>query len=152
MTGTYGVLAALGHAAQTAAAGAPQIILTGMDFYAGTQRYTFETGKNQSALLGLDMNQRRVDTSQHNTDLDLAIFEQIQEHTDGTLRRTTSGSKLDDLMEMAPPRHGPALDIRPTNPPTDWAPRAGLYPITALKFMRWLRGSMKRPYKRRYFR
>ena len=39
-------------------------------------------------------------------------------------------------MEMAPPRHGPALDIRPTNPPTDWAPRAGLYPITALKFMR----------------
>ena len=145
MTGTYGVLAALGHAAQATPAGTPRIILTGMDFYASTQRYTFEAGRNQSALLGVDLNQRGVDTRQHNTELDLAIFEQIQEHTGGALRRTTTGSKLDDLMEMAAPRRGPAPDIRPTNPPTDWAPRAGLYPITALKFMRWLRGSMKRP-------
>ena len=146
MTGTYGVLAALGHSA-AAGGGTPQIILTGMDFYTSTQRYTFEAGKNQSALLGVDLNQRGVDTSQHNIDLDLAIFAAVQEHTSGALRRTTTGSRLDAIMDMAQPRTGAGPDIRPTNPPTDWAPRAGLYPIAALKIMRRLRGFTKRPLK-----
>lgn len=146
LTGTYGVLAALGHSAALGQ-DVPRIILTGMDFYATTQRYTFEAGRNQSALLGGNLNQRGIDIRLHNIDLDLAIFALVQKHTGGALRRTTVDSKLDAIMDMAEPRAGTRPEVRPTNPPRDWAARAGLYPIAALKMMRWLRARMKRPLK-----
>lgn len=154
MTGTYATLAAHGHRRATAPQDARdkhdkrgQIILTGMDFYSTDKRYSYEAGKHQSALLGHDLNQRGVDTRQHNIDLDLAILSLIQKHTDGALRRTTTGSKLDAVMDLATARSGAGPDIRPTNPPADWAPRAGLYPIAALKVMRRLRRATTRPLK-----
>lgn len=148
MTGTYATLAAHGHrAANTPDNAHGQIILTGMDFYSTDKRYSYEAGKHQSALLGQDLNQRGVDTRQHNIDLDLAILSQVQERTGGALRRTTTGSKLDAVMDLATPRSGAAPDIHPTNPPADWAPRAGFYPIAALKVMRRLRRATTRPLK-----
>ncbi len=46
-------------------------------------------------------------------------------------------------MDMAENRPGP--DITPTNPPVDWSPRAGLYPIAALKVLRRMRRAMRGP-------
>jgi hypothetical protein len=144
MTGTYAVLAAHGRGAGQ---GTGHIILTGMDLYGSENRYAHTTGKNHSALLGQDLNQRKIDADQHNIDLDLAILALVQEHTGGALKRTTSGSKLDTLMDMAPFRAGASPDISPTNPPADWASRAGLYPIGLLKGLRYLRRVTTRPSK-----
>ncbi|QCO58159.1 hypothetical protein EOK75_20600 (plasmid) [Pseudorhodobacter turbinis] len=132
MTGTYAVLAAYGQ-------GAGRIILTGIDFYDSQKRYSYDAGKNQSALLGQDLNYRGLDIRQHNIDLDLEILTLVQEHTGGALRRTTSGSRLDAVMDLAENRQGAGPDIVPTTPPTDWASWAGLYPIAALKLLRRLR-------------
>lgn len=137
MTGTYGVLAAYG-------AGAARIVLTGMDFYQAGTRYTYEAGKHQSTLLGADLNTRGLDARQHNPDLDLAIFALLQGRGDVELSRTTQGSMLDAVMDMAPVRTGPPPDIQPTGAPTDWASWAGLYPIAALKLMRRLRHATMR--------
>lgn len=144
MTGTYALLAAHGCGAGQ---GKGKIILAGMDLYSTDTRYAFRAGKNQSALLGQDLNQRRVDTRLHNVDLDLAIMALLQDHTGGALQRTTRGSRLDDLMDMAPDRSGAGPIITPTHPPTDWAPRAGLYPIAALKVMRRVRAALSSPSK-----
>jgi hypothetical protein len=141
MTGTYAVLAAHG---QGAGQGAGHILLTGMDFYTAEKRYTHDTGKNHTALLGRDLNTRKIDADQHNTELDLAILALVQEQTDGALRRTTSGSKLDTIMDLAPVRAGAAPEISLTDPPDDWASRAGLYPITLLKGLRYLRRVTRR--------
>ena len=132
MTGTYAVLAAHGQGAGT-------IILTGIDFYTTPKRYNYNVGKNQSALLGEDLNHRGLDQGQHNISLDLEILALVQEHTGGALRRTTSGSRLDAVMDLAENRPGPGPDIALTKPPTDWASHAGLYPIAALKLLRRLR-------------
>ncbi len=142
MTGTYGVLAALGHSL-AAGTGISQIILTGVDLYSNGRRYIFEAGRNHNALLGGNLDWRGLDTGQHNMELDLKILALVQEHTNGALRRTTSGSGLDEIMEMAQQRQGAVPEIRPTTPPTDWVSRVGLYPIAALKMMRWLRRVMK---------
>jgi hypothetical protein len=144
MTGTYAVLAAHGCGAGQ---GKGHIILTGMDLYGTQTRYLQAPGKHRSALLGRDLNRRGIDADQHNTDLDLAIFELLQEHTGGALKRTTTGSKLDAIMDMAPTRAGAGPDVVATNPPADWAARAGLYPIIALKMMRYLRRATMRPSK-----
>jgi hypothetical protein len=140
MTGTYAVLAAHGQ-------GAEHILLTGIDFYMTEQRYTHDAGRNHTALLGQDLNTRKIDADQHNMDLDLAILTLIQEQTGGALKRTTSGSKLDALMDLAPVRTGPPPEITPTHPPTDWVARAGLYPITLLKGLRYLRRVTRWPPK-----
>jgi len=144
MTGTYALLAAFGRGAGQDGG---KIILTGMDLYSTNTRYAFQAGKNQSALLGRDLNQRQVDTRQHNIDLDLAVMALLQEHTNGALQRMTSGSRLDDLMDMAPKRHGPAPAVTATQAPTDWASWAGFYPIVALRIMRWGRAALTRPSK-----
>lgn len=136
MTGTYAVLAAYG-------AGAGRILLTGMDFYQTGNRYAYQAGRHQSNLLGIDLNQRGLDTLQHNPRLDLAIFALLQEQDDVELLRTANGSLLDTIMDLAPKRTGPVPIVQPTHPPTDWAPRAGLYPIAALKLLRWLRRATK---------
>lgn len=144
MTGTYAVLAAHGCGAGQ---GRGHIILTGMDLYGTETRYTHAPGKNHSALMGQDLNRRGVDADQHNIDLDLAIFALLQEHTDGALKRTTSGSKLDEIMDMAPVRTGSSPEITPTDPPRDWASRAGVYPIAMLKLLRYVRRVTARPQK-----
>lgn len=140
MTGTYAVLAAYG-------AGAERIILTGMDFYQTGKRYTYQAGKHQKALLGADLDVRGLDQRLHNLDLDMAILALLQDHTGGALFRANTGSMLDNLMDMAPQRDGATPDVRPTNPPTDWSSRTGLYPITLLRFLRWARHAMTRPHK-----
>lgn len=137
MTGTYAVLAAHG-------AGAERIILTGMDFYQTRKRYAYQAGKHQKALLGADLDVRGLDQRLHNLDLDMAILSLLQDHSGGILLRTNTKSMLDNLMDMAPLREGPTPDTRPTNPPKDWSSRAGFYPITLLRFLRWARRAMTR--------
>lgn len=144
MTGTYALLAAHG---QGAGQGGGKIILAGMDLYGTDTRYAFTAGHNHSVLLGRDLNRRQLDTRQHNSDLDLAIIALLQEHTQGALQRCSSGSRLDDLMDVAPQRTGAPPDVQPTNAPTDWAAWAGVYPIVALKMLRGMRAALSWPSK-----
>jgi hypothetical protein len=132
MTGTYAVLAALGQ-------GAERIILTGMDFYQQDRRYSYATGTSQRALLGADLERRKVDARQHDPALDLAVLSAVQEETGGFLQRASSGSLLDAIMPLAPVRDGPRPAISPTDPPGDWANRVGLYHISTLRVLRRLR-------------
>ena len=62
MTGTYALLAACGlhMAAPPETRGA--IILAGMDLYGTDTRYAYQSSKNQMALLGHDLNHRRLDS------------------------------------------------------------------------------------------
>ena len=136
MTGTNAVLAAWGL-------GARRIILTGYDFYQSGKRNTYDVGPHQSALLGADLNNREIDTQQHNINLDLAIFQTIQQFGACTLLRASSGTALDAEMDLATKRSGPEPIIRKTVPPKDWAPHAGLYPLAALKMMRIVRSVLK---------
>lgn len=48
----------------------------------------------------VDLNQRVVNTRQHKIVLDLAFPSLIQKYTGGGLRRTTTGSKLDAVIDL----------------------------------------------------
>jgi len=129
MTGTYAALAAFGQ-------GAEQIILTGFDLYQSGKRYTYDVGRRQSQLLGSDLNTRSVDRLQHNIDLDIAVFELLQQHLEGGVFCATPNPTLSKVMDIAPKREGPPPQVRPLDPPDDWAGWAGLYPLAALRMLR----------------
>lgn len=128
-TGTYAALMAHGM-------GARRIILTGIDFYNGSQRYPFEPGRHQRDLMGQDLNRRGVDQRLHAPQLDLDILSALIRRGDAEFLRSGAGTPLDSLMPQAPVRTGQPVIPTPRTPPTDWAPRAGLYPIAWLKLMR----------------
>lgn len=138
MTGTHAVLMA--HAL-----GAKKIILAGMDLYSSGQRYPFIPGPHFRTLMDPGVNPDGVDAPLHSVDLDKTIFELLAKRDDVELLRSADGVILDDVIDLAPLREGPAMTTSPRqNAPTDWADRCcGYYPISLLKLLR--RGSaMKR--------
>lgn len=143
MTGTYALLAAcsLHMAAPPETRGA--IILVGMDLYGTDTRYAYQSSKNQMALLGHDLNHRRLDSRLHDVDLDMAIMALVQAHTDGALLRSANNSRLDQIMDLAPKRTGAPPVCLPTHPPKDWASWAGVYPIALLRMLRWGRALIR---------
>jgi len=128
-TGIYAVLMAHGL-------GAERIILAGMDFYGGHTRYPFEPGPHYRALMGQDLGQRGLDRQLHDLDLDHAILRLLQARGDVQLWRVGDSALLRDVSAPAPDREGGVLDLPRAPPPNDWAGRAGLYPIEALKLLR----------------
>jgi len=132
LTGTYAALAAFGL-------GAERIILTGFDLYQSGKRYAFDVGTRQSQLLGADLNTRSIDRQQHNVDLDLAVFDLLQKHLDGGLFCAASNKTLSMVMDLAPTRDGEGPEVRPLNAPRDWVKWAGVYPLAALRGIRYAR-------------
>ncbi|MBT3141766.1 hypothetical protein DS909_22050 [Phaeobacter gallaeciensis] len=128
-TGLYAVLMA--HAM-----GAERIILAGIDFYNGAQRYPFEPGRHYKDLMGQDLNTRGMDHHLHDPALDLAILEALLRRGDVELSCIAKGSLLDTLMPCALLRPGDPVVQTPRTPPTDWVARAGIYPIAWLKLLR----------------
>lgn len=134
-TGILALLAAHGL-------GIERAILVGMDMYSGSQRYPYEPGPNQRALMGLDLNQRGVDARLHDTALDHEILQILLAREDIQILRASEGGPLDDSLPLAPERAtgADALCAHPrSSPPRDWVSRSGLYPISLLKLLR--RGS-----------
>lgn len=128
-TGVYAVLMAHGL-------GAENIILAGMDFYTSGERYPFKPGPHYRALMGQDIGQRGLDEHLHNLDLDHAILHVLQARGDIQLMRIGNNKFLEDVSNPAPNRGGGVLDRARSVSPTDWASRAGIYPIWALKVLR----------------
>ncbi|MBD0865851.1 MAG: hypothetical protein GDA36_09745 [Rhodobacteraceae bacterium] len=115
------------------------VLLAGIDLYSGSTRYAYAPTRHQRDLLGADLHSRGYDTRLHSQALDRQILGALAEDPDVTLWRSTRDGPLTDLMDLAP--HRPGTTIAPVlrTPPTDWAARAGLYPVAALKAMRRLR-------------
>ncbi len=129
---TTGIMGALfAHAL-----GAERIILAGIDLYSQSRRYVYEPGPNYRALMGADVGGRGFDQRLHDRDLDRAILAMLNARADVTLFDASSDSLLGDLMEPAPRREGPRPAQEHHDAPTDWAGRAGLYPIGLLRLMR----------------
>lgn len=132
---TTGIYAAL----MAHAMGAGEIILAGFDFYTGQRRYPFDPGPHYRTLMGQDLGRRGLDQHLHALDLDLDILHVLRTRGDCRLLRVGENPVLEGLTELAPLRDGPSLRQPRRNPPRDWVSRCGLYPISALKFLR--RGS-----------
>ncbi|WP_065323912.1 alpha-2,3-sialyltransferase [Tritonibacter mobilis] len=128
-TGIYAVLMAHGLGAET-------ILLAGMDFYGTRNRYPFSPGPHYRALMGQDLAHRGFDHHLHDLELDHAILRLLQARGDVRLLRLGDSPVLRDVTTPTPDRGGRGLDLPRTAPPTDWASRAGLYPIGALKALR----------------
>lgn len=128
-TGVYAVLMAHGMGAET-------IVLAGMDFYGTQKRYPFTPGPHYRALMGQDSEHRGLDERLHDLDLDHAILRLLQSRGDLQLLRLTDSPLLRDVSALASDRGGKRMDLPRTDPPTDWAGRAGFYPIGMLKALR----------------
>jgi len=142
-TGIYAVLMAHGLGAET-------ILLAGMDFYGASKRYPFSPGPHYKALMGQDLGQRGLDHHLHDLELDHAILRLLQARGDVQLLRLGDSPLLRDVSAPALNRGGTGMGLPRAAPPTDWANRAGLYPIGVLKALR--RGSAAfRNFKKRIF-
>ncbi len=129
-TGLHAVLHAHGLGART-------IILAGFDFYQSTARYAYAPGRHQMDLLGSDLGHRGVDIRLHDPELDLAIIAYLQNLGDVRFYRSSPGTVLDGLMDLAPVRAGESMREGPRPHPTqDWVTRSGVYPISVLKALR----------------
>lgn len=144
-TGIYAVLMAHGL-------GAECIILAGMDFYGSRTRYPFEPGPHYRALMGQDLGQRGLDHHLHDLDLDHAILRLLQARGDVQLLRVGDSELLRDVSAPAPDRKGDVLEVPRASPPSDWADRAGLYPIGVLKMLRWSSAALRNAKKRVFTR
>lgn len=140
-TGIYAVMAALALAPRP-------VILAGMDLYTGDRRYAYEPGRHQRDLLGADLDRRGYDTRLHSRELDRRILGALAARDDVTLWRSTEDGPLAGLMDLAPPRTGPAMVPVPRIAPGDWAGRTGLYPVAGLKLMRRVRARQRQLMKR----
>lgn len=119
------------------ALGAQKIILAGLDFYTGPNRYPYTPGRHYRDLMGLDLPQRGLDARLHNMEMDLAILKALGQRSDCELFCASENPVLRDIMEQAPIRPGaPAPRLPRPAPPTDWVTWAGGYPISLLKVLR----------------
>jgi hypothetical protein len=124
--------------------GARQIVLAGVDLYAGPKRYAYAPGRHQRDLLGEDLGTRSYDLRLHHPELDRALIGWLARREDLALWRAANGTALDDLLDLAPMREGPAPEAGPKPQVLDWASWAGWYPIGALKVMRRVRRWQRR--------
>ncbi|MEL7165874.1 MAG: alpha-2,3-sialyltransferase [Pseudomonadota bacterium] len=130
--------------------GARQIIVTGVDLYTTPDaRYTYAPGQNYRTLMGSDIGHRGMDLRLHTPDLDRAVLALLAQEDGLRLHRAQTDGPLADILDLAPVRDGIVPDQAVRQPPADWAAWAGLYPIRALKILRWgslqyrrLRGSI----------
>ncbi|HGG05255.1 MAG TPA: hypothetical protein ENK28_07335 [Aliiroseovarius sp.] len=126
--------------------GGRTIILAGFDFYQETTRYMYVPGQHQLDLLGADLAHRGADRTLHDPDLDLAVIAYLQDLGDVRLYRSSQGTALDELLDLAPPRKGKRIVSEPRpQAPQDWATRSGLYPIGVLKALRRASACLRRP-------
>lgn len=123
---------------------ARRIVLAGIDLYSGPQRYAYAPGRHQRDLLGADLATRSYDLRLHHPDLDREILAWLAQEPDMALWRSSSCEALDDLLDLAPERPGPAVTAGPKPRILDWADRAGWYPIGLLKLLRRLRRWQRR--------
>lgn len=123
------------------AMGARQIILAGIDLYSGPQRYAYVPGRHQRDLLGEDLATRSYDQHMHHYDLDRALIDWLASRPGMTLWRSADCPVLNDLLDLAGERPGPAVRATPKPQPQmlDWAGWAGWYPIALLKLLRRVR-------------
>ncbi|MDJ0825039.1 MAG: alpha-2,3-sialyltransferase [Rhodobacter sp.] len=118
------------------ALGARHIVLAGIDLYAGPQRYAYAPGRHQRDLLGADLATRSYDLRLHHPDLDRQAIAWLAEQPDVALWRSADCAALNDLLDLAPERPGPAPEAAPKDRILDWADWAGWYPIGLLKVLR----------------
>jgi len=127
------------------AKGARHILLAGIDLYATPQRYAVTPGPHMRRLLGQDLGTRSFDNRLHHPDLDRRLIAFLADQPGLTLQRAADPSPLSGLLDLAPPRTGPALHQPPKVPITDWAGWAdGWYPVGALWLPRQVRGAQMR--------
>jgi len=124
--------------------GARRIVLAGIDLYAGAQRYAYAPGRHQRDLLGADLGTRSYDRRLHHPDLDRALLGWLAERDALRLWRGGDTPALNDVLDLAPERPGPAPETGPKPQILDWADWAGWYPIALLKVLRRLRRLQRR--------
>jgi hypothetical protein len=93
---------------------------------------------------GEDLGTRSYDLRLHHPELDRALIGWLARREDLALWRAANGTALDDLLDLAPMREGPAPEAGPKPQVLDWASWAGWYPIGALKVMRRVRRWQRR--------
>jgi hypothetical protein len=135
VTPTSGVLAML----LARAMGARTILVAGIDLYQGPQRYTYEPGPQQRALMGDDLGQRAYDTAFHTAEMDRRVIAWLADRPGLTVWRTADVPALNDILDLAPLRAGTPMPVLDKRQITDWPLTAGLYPIHLLRALRWLR-------------
>jgi hypothetical protein len=132
-SGTRAVLAAV-------ALGARDVVIAGIDLYAGTTRYAFTPGPRMAALMDADYAAAAPSPAQHAPDLDRRILARVATEPGLTLRLAAPSPALDDVLDPAPDRGGPAsLDAGPNPGPHDWPAWAGPVPLAGLVALRRLR-------------
>lgn len=142
-TGLRAVLAAHG-------AGAGSIVLAGIDMYRSDRRYPFQPGRHMRDLMGADLGHRALDTRLHDHDLDRALIDLLLARGDVHLVRAAKGTAFGEQIALGPVRPGVPLEPEPReDAPTDWVPRAGLYPIGLLKALRRGSALKRRVFERR---
>lgn len=133
------------------ALGARQIILAGVDLYAGPQRYVYQPGTHQRALLGADLATRGCDSAFHAADLDRAMIAWLAEQPDLSLTRAADSPALNAVLDLAPVRPGTPPEAGEKIAIHDWADWAGGAPIAALKVMhrarKWARKCRQRVFR-----
>jgi len=144
----YGVVPSTGILALLLAhaMGARQIILAGIDLYAGPQRYAYEPGRHQRDLLGQDLATRAHDPHLHHPDLDREMIDWLANRPGMSLWRSADCPALDGLLDLAPERPGDPVRTMPKLQPQilDWPDWAGWYPIALLKLLRRARRWQRR--------
>jgi hypothetical protein len=130
------------------ALGARKILLAGLDLYKGDMRYAYDPGPHQLALLGADLGRRSYDTALHSAELDRRVIGWLAEQPDLTLWRTADVPALNDLLDLAPPRTGQAVEVMDKRPITDWPHRAGFQSIHMLRILRRVRWMQRRLFGR----
>lgn len=135
VTPTSGVLALL----LARAMGATTLLVAGIDLYQGDRRYTYEPGPQQRALMGGDLGRRAYDTAFHSADTDRRVLAWLADRPGLSVLRTADVPALNDILDLAPVRPGPPVQVLDKRQITDWPLRAGLYPIHLLRALRWAR-------------
>jgi len=132
-SGTRAVLAAV-------ALGARDLVIAGIDLYAGPARYAFTPGPRMRALMAADYASDGPTPAQHSADLDRRILARLAAEPDVTLRLAAPSAALSDILDPAPDRGGLALtNAGPNTSLRDWPAWAGPVPLAGLVALRRLR-------------
>jgi hypothetical protein len=137
MTGTLALLIAY-------AAGARRFVVAGIDLYSSTQRYMYHPGPHQRALMGRDLAERGVDVRLHNHTLDLELIRLLARQPDVEIHHANCAGSLAEFLPVAPVRQGDIPHRRRRQPPSDWVPFSGAYPIHLLRLLRRIRSTQMR--------
>ncbi|MFY0691455.1 MAG: hypothetical protein JXR14_05960 [Paracoccaceae bacterium] len=125
------------------ALGFENLILLGVDLYAGPRRYAFATGRHMKDILGQDLDHRPYDPM-HSEALDRAVIAKVAALPGVVVSCGSEMSPLSRDLDLSPVRQGAPVRPVPKRQVDDWVPWAGAYPIWGLKLMRTGRRALRR--------